>query len=282
MRTPHVYAPGTLREALELKATEGRALWVLGGGTDLVPGIRAGTSSAERLLDLSRIPDLDRIEDRADEIGIGPRVTHAMLADSPVAREHAPILAEACGSVGSVQIRNLGTVAGNLANASPAADSIPPLHVLRATCVLESRAGRREVAVEEFCTGPGETCAAADEVLTEIRIPKTPPGALWFYRKLGQRLAMAIAKVSVAFLGLERGGVLEDVCIALGAVAPTVVGAPATARFLQGKRLDRATIAKAGRLAEAEARPITDVRSTADYRRRMVGVLLSKGLRELG
>ena len=124
--------------------------------------------------------------------------------------------------------------------------------------------------------------AGPEHSLTEIRIPKTVRGALWFYRKLGQRSAMAIAKVSVAFLAHEGGGVLEDVRIALGAVAPTVVGAPESARFLQGRRLGRAAIAEAARLVEAEARPITDVRSTAEYRRRMVGVLLSKGLRELG
>lgn len=280
MKTMNVHSPAALEEALALKAEHGENLRPLAGGTDLVPGIRAGTVSAGGLLDLNRIPNLGRIQEDRDEVYLGPLVTHAALADSPVVRTHLPILAEASASVGAVQIRNLGTLGGNLVNASPAADSIPPLWVLGASCELQNTSGKREISIEEFFTGPGETVMKPDEIMVGIRVRKAPSGARWFYLKLGQRRAMAIAKVSVALLAQCRE-TLRDVRIALGAVAPTVVGAPETAAFLEGRRPDEATIREAARMVQTECTPIADVRSTARYRCQMVGVLLARGLRSL-
>ncbi len=287
MRIPEVRAPGTIDEALALKAEHGRTLQPLAGGTDLVPAIRRGICTAGALLDLSRLDDLRTIREDESEIFIGAMATHAAVAESEAVRTHLPVLAAACGSMGCAQIRNLGTIGGNLCNASPAADSIPPLIVLGATCEVRNVRGSRNLSLCEYCTGPGLTCLSADELLIGIRIekpaarPDPAPRSRGFYLKLGQRRAMAIAKVSVAFLAREEDGVLSDVRIALGAVAPTVCGAPETVAVLEGRTLDRRTIEKAAETVRTECRPIADVRSTIEYRREMVGTLLAQGLRSL-
>lgn len=279
MTIADVYRPKTLEDALALKAEHGEALRALAGGTDVISGVRAGTLRADALLDLGLVDELAEIEELSDEVRIGSGVTHARVAESGAVRARLAILAEASASVGSAQIRNRGTIGGNVVNASPAADSVPPLWVLGATCELRSAAGRREVPIETFFTGPGLTVLGPDELLTGVRVRKAPSNARWFYRKLGQRLAMVIAKVSVAFLAVPEGHVLRDVRIALGAVAPTVVGAPETARLLEGRRLDDRTVREAARRVTSEVQPISDVRSTAEYRREMAGVLLARGLR---
>jgi CO/xanthine dehydrogenase FAD-binding subunit len=281
MRTVETLSPRTLEEALALKAEYEEGVLFLAGGTDVIPGIRSGGYKAERLLDLSHIAGLDQVLERGSEIHIGPLVTHAALENSSLVRTHLPILGAACGSIGSVQIRNRGTIGGNLNHASPAADTIPALQLLGAICEIRSSEGDRIVRMDGYCTCPGGTCLSPSEMLVGVRVQKMPPGARWFYRKLGQRRAMAIAKVSVGFLANDDGGVLRHVRIALGAVAPTVCGAPETAAFLEGKRLDKGVIAEAAGMIRAESRPIADVRSTVEYRRDMVGVLLAQGLRSL-
>ncbi|MCK4546855.1 MAG: xanthine dehydrogenase family protein subunit M [Candidatus Eisenbacteria sp.] len=279
MRTLEVLAPETLEEALALKAHHGTALLPLAGGTDVIPGIRRGAYGAVALLDLSRIPDLNRIVDDGTEIRIGALATHADVVESAIVGAHIPVLSEACGTVGSVQIRSRGTIGGNLCHASPASDSVPALRVLGSVCEIRSSKGTREIPVGDFCISPGVTRVLPADLLVGIRVPKMRPGSRWFYLKLGQRRAMAIAKVSVAFLAAEDGGVLSDVRISLGAVAPTVCGAPRTAACLEGKKLGETVISEAVEMIQTEAKPIADIRSTEEYRREMVGVLLGRGLR---
>jgi len=176
MRIPEVYAPGTLDEALALKAEHGSSLKPLAGGTDMIPGIRSGACTAEKLLDLSRIDDLRGIRENGTGIDIGALATHARVAESETVRTHLPLLAEACGSVGSVQIRNLGTVGGNLSNASPAADSIPPLIVLGAACKIRSASDGREVLMSAYCTCPGGTCLSPRSCSLKSEYRRRRPG----------------------------------------------------------------------------------------------------------
>jgi CO/xanthine dehydrogenase FAD-binding subunit len=188
------------------------------------------------------------------------------------------LLSEAAFLIGSPQLRNTATIGGNLVNASPVADSSPPLMVLDAELTLRSVENERRVPVREFFAGPGKTVIEPYELLTEISFAKLPPGGVGFYERLGQRRLLSISKVGVAFKANIRDGVMTEAAVALGAVAPTVIMAPETMNFLEGKKYSREVAEEASRIAGNESRAITDIRSTKDYRDKMAGALLLRGL----
>ncbi|MDW8316332.1 MAG: FAD binding domain-containing protein [Anaerolineae bacterium] len=294
------YQPTTLSEALALLSQHGDQARVIAGGTDLIIELERGVRRQRILVDITRIPGLDRIElDEAQgEITLGPLVTHNDVVASPLLVERAFPLAQACWEVGAPQIRNRGTVAGNLITASPANDTITPLWALDAAVTLTSQArGSRRLTFDQFFLGVRRTALQPDELLTGIHLRALPAHARGAFIKLGLRRVQAISLVNAAVVvefaepphlpqrsSRGNGTIWEElpvVCarIALGAVAPTIVRAEAAEASLVGRALTDEAIAEASRLAMEAARPIDDVRASADYRRDMVRVLVARALR---
>ena len=276
MRTAVTINPRTLNDALKAKA--GKDVVCVAGGTDVLVKLHDVIDRPwPRLLVLDGVGPLRGISS-GKKLELGPLVTFAEIAESSALRRLAPQLVEAAGLASSPPIRNRATVGGNLANGSPSGDLIPPLYVLGAVLELSSVRGRRRVKVEDFFTGPGATVLRHDELITSIVFEKS--GGSGFFNRLAVRRALAVSKVSVAADVTMRKKTVARVRIALGAVAPTVIRAVRTEELLTGRQLDAVTIAAACDLIKSEARPIDDIRSTAEYRREMVGVLLRRGLEE--
>jgi xanthine dehydrogenase iron-sulfur cluster and FAD-binding subunit A len=276
------YIPGTVDEALKLLAQYGKEARVMAGGTDLIIEIERGVRSPATIVDISRIPGLDRIVLGEDgRIHLGPLVTHNQAAGSALCVERAYPLAQACWQVGAPQIRNRGTVAGNLITASPANDAITPLWVLGASVTLRSARGERTLSFEDFFLGVRQTALADDELLASISFPALAANERGTFLKLGLRRAQAISVVNVAVVLAFEGDEVSRARIALGSVAPTIIRAPEAEAALLGRELDNQVIEEAGRLAAAASRPISDIRGSAGYRREMVRVLTVRALRAL-
>jgi len=273
----------SLDEVYLLLAERGSQARIVAGGTDLLLEIERGVRKGiETLVDITRIPGLDRIIlDEDGVIHMGPLVTHNHCVASKLIVERAFPLAQAAWEVGAPQIRNRGTVAGNLITASPANDTITPLMAMGAWVVLASTAGERKVKLDDFYTGVRGTVMQPDEMLIEIAFPALRSNQRGTFLKLGLRRAQAISLVDVAIvLSLDEGRI-ERAVITLGSVAPTVIHARQAEAFLAGKVLAGAVMERAAELAETAARPIDDVRSPADYRSEMVRVCTLRGLRNL-
>jgi carbon-monoxide dehydrogenase medium subunit len=234
------------------------------------------------LIDITRVPGLDHITtDDEGWIHMGPLVTHNHCAVSKQIIENAYTLARACWEVGAPQIRNRGTIAGNLITASPANDSITPLMALGAQVTLRSTSGERVVPIADFYTGVRQTVMRDDEFMADIAFPAPPEGSRSTFIKLGLRRAQAISIVNVAAVLELDGSEVAEASIALGSVTPIIVRAEAAEDYLRGKTLDEETIQRASELAVEAASPIDDVRGSARYRVEMVRVCTSRALRSL-
>lgn len=274
--------PRSLPEALELKKSYGEKVKVLAGGTDLLVLLKDQKLKAEVVMSLRGVHGLDfiRYEDGRG-VTLGALVTHGAVVSSPIIQEKFPDLAEACSQVGAVQIQNLGTVGGNLCNASPAADAAPPLLLLDAVLTLASTRGERGVPIHDFFFGPRQTALQADEILKEIFIPKTQGRRGATYLKLGRRKAMEIAIVGVA-AAVHLNGSDQEVSecrIAMCSVAPIPLRARRGEEILRGKEISGELIEEAADVAAEEASPISDIRGTREYRLDMIRVLCRRGIR---
>lgn len=263
-----------IEEVLDLLAQHGERARIVAGATDLILEVERGVRKGiDTWIDITRIGGLDRIVlDEAENIHLGPLVTHNHCVDSKLIRERAFPLARAAWEVGAPQIRNRGTVAGNLITASPANDTITPLMALGARLTLLSRAGRREVPLEEFYTGVRKTVMRADEMLVDISFPAMHANQRGNFLKLGLRQAQAISVVNVAILLTIEGGRIEQAQITLGSVAPTIIHATLAEDYLRGKILDEGVLNQAADLAMQASRAIDDLRGSRSYRNEMVRV----------
>ena len=276
------YAPRTVAEALELLAQHGDACRLIAGGTDLILEIERGVRKQEIVVDISRIAGLDVIERTNGTVTLGALVTHNQVVGTSEAVADAFPLARACWLVGAPQIRNRGTVAGNLITASPANDTITPLWAMDATVTLASRDRvERMLAFDRFFLGVRKTALQPDEMLVRINVPALRPTERGTFLKLGLRQAQAISVVNVAVIVDFDENLISRARIALGSVAPTIVRAAEAEAYLAGRELTDAAIDRAAELTAAAARPISDVRGSADYRRDMVRVLTARALRQL-
>ena len=270
-------------EVLQGLADCGDRARIVAGATDLILELERGLRPGiETLIDITRIPGLDRISlDENEVIHLGPLVTHNQCVASKLLREQAFPLAQAAWEVGAPQIRNRGTVAGNLITASPANDTITPLMAMGASVALRSIRGSREIPLSDFYTGVRKTVMSPDEMLVDISFPAIQPDQCGFFLKLGLRRAQAISLVNVAALLTLEEEIVTNAAITLGAVAPVIVHATQAEKYLIGKKLSEETIAETARLTMDSATPIDDVRGSAAYRREMVRVLTARGLRSL-
>jgi len=266
--------------AVALLAENGPSVKVLAGGTDLLVELKAASRVPRVVVDISRAADMKGIALTDRGLRIGALVTHAEIMRSPLIREMFPALAAAAHTIGAVQTRNMGTLGGNLVTGVPSMDSGPTLVALDALVAMAGPGGRRECSLAEFFVGPRKTALEPGELLLEIIIPRENLGKPADFQKFGLRKGQALALVNVAAsLWLDRE---RNVCvaprIALGAVAPTVFRAPAAEACLEGRALTLDAMAEAGRIAAGEARPISDFRASADYRRDLIAVLTRRAL----
>jgi CO/xanthine dehydrogenase FAD-binding subunit len=279
------FSPRTLEETLDLLAQKKGTSKILAGGTDLLNGIQQRMASPSSLLSLRKIPSLHHqtFEPDRRELRVGSMTTLTEIVTSPLVLQKLPMLADAAASVGSMQIRNRGTLGGNICNASPAADTVPALLVLRSKAILTGPGATRVVPLEDFFLGPGKTTLREDEILTEMRIPLPPEGSKGVYLKQGIRKAMDIAIVGVAVLidfTSSKRKACRDIHIALGSVAPTPLRAFGAEEMMKGKTLDDDIIRGTARKAGDESHPISDIRASAEYRKELVVVLTERAIRK--
>ena len=271
--------PTTLDEAVEIKARLGDAALFVAGATDVGVLLRRHKVHPEHLVSLRRVPELARFEATDDGIFIGAGVPHRAIETSPWFPAAYVGLREACETVGSVQTRNVGTLGGNAANASPAADTPPVLVAVGASIRLRGPEGSRSLPLEEFFLGYRHTALQSDELIEGFVLPVPGDAMGTAFTKLGRRGAMEISLACVgACVGLDDDGRCMTVGVGLGAVAPTVVRARAAEDVLRGHEPTDELLAEAGGAAVAAADPIDDVRGSADYRRDVLSVLVRRTL----
>ncbi len=283
MYTNEILTPVNLKEALEIKDEYGKEIHPLAGGTDVLVMIRNKLgiwSESPRLLNLNHIAELNFIREIKNNIELGPLVRHTQLLNNSIIQTKVPTLIKAISIIGSPQIRNLGTLVGNICRASPAADTLAVLYAREAQIQIQTCDSTKLVSIEEFITGPGQIDIPENGLVTKVIIPKLDR-YIGDYISLRQRYALSIVVVSIAVEALLYAdkSKIEDIRISLGAVAPTVVRAPKTEKLLKSENLTENLVEKAEKIIIDECKPISDIRSNKKYRKAMTGVLLGRVLR---
>ncbi len=277
-RIPEInyFRASTIEEALEL-ISKLESVKVLAGGSDLLIDLKIRRYEVRNVVDISGIKELNFIEDRGDHVAIGAATKLQDIIESPVIAAKAPVLAEAVSEMASWQVRNVATIGGNLCNASPAADTAPPLLVMNARLRLVSLEGEREVPITEFFLGPRKTVLRRGELLKEIVVPYERGSGASFI-KLGRRNAFTLSVVAVATLVKVRNGIFDDVRVALNSVAPRPVRAVSVEKFLKSREVSMSAVEEGAKRVLQDISPISDVRASADYRREMSVVLTKESL----
>lgn len=270
------FVPSSVGEVVALLKDHQDSGRLLAGGTDLLLNMKTRTVLPTVIIDLNQITDLSFIRSVGKNLHIGSMTRLNDVEGSSIVREKVPLLAEAIRSLASRPIRNRATIGGNLCNASPAADSAPPLLALDASVKLRGPDGERIMALSEFFMGPGQSVRRADEVLTEVIVPCREGRSA--FMKLGRRKGFTLSIVSVAAVGVITDEKFEDVSVALGAVAPTPMRSQKVEERLRGVEVTREVIEKAAQLVKEEVNPLTDVRASAAYRREMAGLVTARVL----
>jgi CO/xanthine dehydrogenase FAD-binding subunit len=273
--------PSNLDEALRRMADEPGAWRPFAGGTDLMVLLEAGKLEHKRYLSIQHLPELRGIEATDDQITLGALTTYTQVQADAILREEFPMLCEAASLTGGVAIQNRGTIGGNIANASPAADSLPALLVYEAELELVSASGSRWIGYQVFHTGYKTTIMRQDELIKAVRLPRTTKGWRQHTRKVGTRKAQAISKVCFAGMAKMDGDEIKEIRLAYGSVAPVPVRASKTEAVLKNRKIDMAAIKDSRAELAAELTPIDDMRSTAEYRLRVGANLLEEFLKRL-
>jgi len=274
----------SIEEAVSLLSEYGEKSRIIAGGTDLLVQIRGRAIKPEYVIDIGGIDGLDYIKyDKRQGLTIGVLTPISALEKSSELQERFPVISQAASQLGSVAIRNMGTIGGNLCNASPSADMAPSLIGLSANVKLVGPGGERLVPLEDFFTGPGSTVLGKGEMLVEIQVPESEANTKGIYLKHGLRGTIDLAIVGVAAVAtLEADSkICKDIKIVLGAVAPTPMRAREAEEILRNKRIDEVLIDRSAEAAAAEVRPISDVRASAGYRKEMVKVFTRRAIKEV-
>lgn len=276
------YSVTTIDEALGLLQQYQERARIIAGGTDIIIELERGRRQGiDVLIDITRIPGLNKISSQNNQINMGALVTHNQVVDSPLIIENALPLAQACWEVGAPQIRNRATIAGNLITASPANDTITPLWALGASVTLKSTSGERVIPLPEFYTGFRETAMRSDEILTDISFNPLSENERGVFLKLGLRRAQAISVINICVVLAFEEEVITEARIALGSVAPTIIRVPESETYLCGKTLSDDVIRQTAVSVSQHPAPIDDVRGTAIYRTEMLKMLTARALRQL-
>lgn len=276
-----VRVPENLRETLLLLEREPEVWRPFAGGTDLMVLLEAGKLAHGKFLSIWHLSELKGLEETAEHVTLGALTTYTQVQASAVMQREFPMLCQAASETGGLAIQNRGTLGGNVANASPAADSSPALLVYDAQLELVCATGARWIPYRDFHLGYKQLNMRPDELISRIRLPRPPANCRHYYRKVGTRKAQAISKVCFAGLAQTDGGHITDIRLACGSVAPTVVRPARTEALLKNHRLDSAAISAARAEFSKEIVPIDDMRSTADYRLRVAQNLLEDFLLQL-
>ena len=266
--------PRSVHDALSSLEKMGEEAKVIAGGTEMVIYLKSRQISPKYLVDIGDLKELEFIKEDDEFLRVGPLTTHHALEKASLIQKRTCVLGEAASQIGTVQVRNMGTIGGNLVNASPAADTATPLLALRANLKLMSISGERVVPIEGFFVDVKKTILQGNDLLTEIQVPNQPPKTGAAFMKVGRRAAHDLSIVNVATAITVDEGVCKDVRIALGSVAPTPIRAKKAEGFLKEKTLEKATIKKASEIASEEIRPISDVRASTCYRKEISKVLV--------
>jgi len=271
------YEPETIEEATQILSEYGERARLLAGGVDLVPKLRRRLLMPECVVSLLRIPGLDYIKSNGDGLKFGPLTSIRSLELFPLIQKDYLALYEAARQIASVQVKTTGTAVGNLCVATPASDIAPALFALGARLKIAGTSSERVISIEDFYTGVGQTSLQPGEVVAEVLVPRPATGTGQAFFKL-VRTAADIAKVNVAVSLTVAGGICQEVRIALGSVAPTVIRAKKAEAVLKGKATDQRIIEEAAEVAAGETRTITDIRSTDEYRREVSRVLVKRAI----
>ena len=281
-----ILSADTVGEAYSLLSRHGADAQLFAGGTDLFVRMKLKRVMPRILINIKGIPGLEQIRYDADEgLRIGALTSIQSIRDSVLVSKQFRVLSQAAGVLGTTQIRNLGTLGGNLANASPSAEFGPPLMILEARVRCVGPGGERVIPVNKFFLAPGKSALRQDEIITEVQVPNPPTQAQAIYLKHSLR-RMDVSMAGAAVLVILDGDVCRDARIALGAVAPTPFRARKAEEALQGKRLTGGSkeidlLEEVARIATGESLPIDDLRGYASYRRKVVGMLVKQGLEQV-
>jgi len=258
---------------------------LLAGGTDLLVNLYKESPRLpdfDYLLDISNIPELKIINLVNNLIEIGPLVTHSDLINEPLIKNNFPVLMEAACTIGSTQIRNRGTIGGNIVNASPAADLLPPLIALRAEVELTSKKGKRILPLEEFLAGPYKTTLQASELLTKIKIPLLGDHYYTDFQKIGRRKALSIARLSLALVTkIEKEGIFQDTRVAPGSATPYPQSLPETEKAINGQSIFHIDLEEIGKITSKEMVSITGERWSTPYKKPTIAVLIKRALKKM-
>ncbi len=272
-------APTTVDDAVAALVRGGRDTRVMAGGTDLLVKIRHRMLFPKHIVSIKGIAGLDAIAiDKKNGLTIGATALLADVAAHKGVRRHYPTVAEAAGATANVQVRNMGTVVGNLCNASPSADNAPTLMAMQATVDITGPEGFRIIALDQFFRGPGVSALKPGEIVTAVRVPPPPVGSGTAYHSLSQRGKLDCSAVGVGTMVVFKGERCADARLVVGACAPVPMRTQAAERMLVGKKMTDTLIRKAAQTASEETSPITDVRASAPYRWKMVSVLTIRAL----
>jgi CO/xanthine dehydrogenase FAD-binding subunit len=273
--------PRDLKDALDMLAREPGVWRPFAGGTDLMVLFEAGKLAHQKFINIRNLPELRGIETSVEHVTLGALTTYTDVQAHDVLQSEFPLLCHAASETGGLAIQNRGTLGGNIANASPAADSPPAFLVYDAELELVSQGGARWLSYQDFHTGYKQMLMRPDELLRAIRLPRAMKGWRQYYRKVGTRRAQAISKVCFAGAARVEQGEVREIRLALGSVAPTVVRCLRTEEFLKGRKLDADTVSAARAELMKEIAPIDDIRSTANYRLRVAANVLEEFLSQL-
>ncbi len=281
MKNFNYFAPKSLSEAYDILARYSERSFLMAGGTDLMVQMKAKSIAPECVVDLKGL-GLNYIKAMDDGLAVGAATTLHDIESSALIQEKCPVMAATCSEMACYSIRHLGTIGGNLCNASPAADTAPPLIVLGAKVKINGPDGERVVSIEDLFTGPRKTLLKKSEILTEIQIPYLPPhsGAVYLKYKRNEGMDLALVGVGVCLVLDSSGTNCQDVRIALGAMAPVPLRVSAAEKVLRGNVLKEDLFEEAALKAKEVAEPITDVRGSADYRTALVQTLTRDALRQ--
>ncbi len=283
MRLPKFayFVPKTIEEALHLLADQGEGARLMAGGTDVMVKMSHGLLKPAAIIDIQQIESLRGIRFHGTEgLTLGALARLGQVTSHPDVVKYYPSLSYAVSCMANVEVRNMGTVAGNICNAAPSADTAPPLMTMNAELTLSSLKGERKLPVNEFFRGPGMTAMERGEMLTSIHIPAPQPKSGASYKRISARCGVDIAAVCVGVHVALNGRSCKEAKIVLGAVAPLPMRATKTEALLQGREPTVEVIQQAGDQASEEARPISDMRSSAEWRKTMVTVLTRRALNE--